>query len=90
MDTAENVAADVSTVLLADRLAIEPFVIEHADQALARCDDETVALFAPRVWAYLDEADKQSPRALQARYVMNRDELDELDRSLGWIAPAAR
>ena len=71
-----------------DRFTLEPFVIEHAGPALARCDDETVALFAPRVWAALDEIDKQNPRALQARYVIDDRELDELARSLGWVEVA--
>ncbi len=86
--TAENVAADVSTVLSADHFAIEPFVIEQASQALARCDEETVALFSPRIWASLEETDRQHPRALQARYVMDEGELDELGRFLGWAAAA--
>ena len=89
MVTAENVASDLSTVLPVDRFAIEPFVIEQAGPALARCDDETVALFAPRFWATLDEADKQNPRALQARYVIDDRELDELARSLGWAEAAS-
>lgn len=84
--TAENVAADVSIILPADRLAIEPCVIAEAGEALARCDGETAALFAPRVWAGLGEADRRSPRALQARYVMDEGELAELGRSLGWTA----
>ena len=87
--TAENIAADVSTVLPADRVAIEPWVIERAGEALARCDEETVALFAPRVWAGLEQEDKRNPRALQARYVMDALELDELGRSLGWAAAVA-
>ena len=82
--TAENVAADVSTVLPADRFAIKPVVIEQPAQTLARCNDETVALFAPRFWASLDEADRLNPRALEARYVIDESELDELARALGW------
>ena len=85
--TAENVAADVSTVLPVGRVAIEPCVIERAGEALARCDDRTVALFAPRVWASLEERDKRNRRAFEARYVMDEGELGELGRSLGW-APA--
>ena len=69
-----------------DRLVIEPFVIAQAGEALARCDAETVALFAPRVWASVGEADRRHPRALQARYVMDESELAELGRSLGWAA----
>ena len=87
--TAENVAADVSTVLPGDRLAIEPCVIERASEALARCDEETVALFAPRVWASLDEPDRRNPRALQARYTMDAGELEQLGRALGWAVAAA-
>ncbi len=81
-------AADVSTVLPAE-LEIEPFVIDGAGAALDRCDDDTVALFAPRVWASLEARERRDPRAFQARYLMDGGELDELARSLGWAAAAA-
>ena len=84
--TAENVAADVSTILAGDRLAIEPCVIARAGEALERCDARTVALFAPRVWAGLGRAERRNPRALEARYVMDEAELAALGRSLGWSA----
>lgn len=81
--TAENVAADLSTVLPAGRYEISALGAERQADALDRCDDETVAVFAPRAWAALNPDDRDHPRAVRVRYVVDDRDLEELPRVLG-------
>jgi len=45
---------------------------------------DLIALFAPRIWAELDETSRRNPRAIELRYVFDTGELDQLALALQW------
>ena len=82
--TAENVAADVSALLPRGLYAIHARTIDDPVEALEALGDGEAALFAPRVWGTLSEEQRAHPRALEARYAFDAEELDQVARTLGW------
>ena len=79
--TAETIVADLSVALAERPYRLEPVVSDPPASLLKR---RGPVLFAPRVWATLTESERAHPRAFEARYVLEQQELDGLGRELGW------
>jgi DNA-binding transcriptional regulator YhcF (GntR family) len=82
--TAENVAADLSATVGDARIRIEPVWPDDPRSALRRVGSTTLVLVAPRVWADLDDRDRDHPRVMEARYVIDPVELEALGADLAW------
>jgi GntR family transcriptional regulator len=87
---AANIAADLAGLLPASRFRIVTQVEKTPGAALikkARPDSGPV-LFAPRVWGQLSETQRQHPRALEVRYIIEPHDLARLGLERGWQARA--
>ncbi|MCP3918825.1 MAG: GntR family transcriptional regulator [bacterium] len=87
--TAENVAADVSVALPAARYELAARAAEEPAEVLRAIGEDEVALFAPRIWSALSEDQRGHPRALEARYVFDGADLENLAVDLGWRRAAS-
>jgi len=82
--TAENLAADLSSMLAAEGYEIAPLVSEDLNTLVAESDEKAILLVAPRAWASLSDAARANPRVFAANYVINADDLAALEHTLGW------
>ena len=87
-----NLRADLSVLFPESRFQLETRVADLPDAAWARADDPTPVLFSPRAWAALDTTDREDPRAIKTRYVIEDEALSALGKSLGWprLGPFSR
>ena len=84
--------------VVADLMALTPEadpplgIAVSGDPAAVIRDAEPTArvLCPPRVWATLEEDERSDPRAVEIRYLFDRDRLSEVARHQGWPARAAR
>ena len=83
--TAENVAADITTLLEPVGCAVEPVVSAELELLIAETGDDSIVLLAPRVWASLDESARTDHRVLEADYVIESGELNAIGVELGWV-----
>jgi GntR family transcriptional regulator len=83
--TAENVAADITTLLEPVGCAVEPVVSAEPELLIAETGDDSIVLIAPRVWASLDEPARMDHRVLEADYVIESGELNAIGVELGWV-----
>ena len=81
--TAEALIGDVYALLGRTRLKLEPLVTRRPADALAKRGQAPV-LFAPRVWAQLDERSRQDPRAIELVYTLDAAELERFAAERGW------
>lgn len=85
---AANVAADLAPLL--ERVApVETLVSREPSAFLAGPPVDAPRLFAPRVWAELSDAEREDPRAIEIRYVIDDSDLEKLAEALaggaeGW------
>ena len=82
--TAEAVAADLVAMFEDRKVRIERRVLDDPAAAPLRSRSGPPVLFAPRVWALLPEKARSHPRAMEMRYVLDKGELQEMGRALGW------
>jgi GntR family transcriptional regulator len=75
---AKNMAADLRAVLGPCGIRPEPCVIKNTQTPLELLRDDSLCLFAPRVWGALAAKVRRHPRALEARYVIRPADLDAL------------
>jgi GntR family transcriptional regulator len=80
---AANIAADLSSILPADRFRIARRLADEPKALLDRRGGGPV-LFSPRVWGELGPAERANPRAVEVRYVFDPAELEALGTELGW------
>jgi GntR family transcriptional regulator len=80
---AENVAADLRTVLLPRGIRPEPCVIQDTQASLSALDDGAICLFAPRIWGGLTADVREHPGAFEARYLIRPADLDALGSLIG-------
>ena len=83
--TAENVVADISTLLEPSGCVIEPVVNTDPALLISETDDDSIVLLAPRVWASLDGTTRSDRRVLEADYVIEAGELESIGAELGWV-----
>ena len=88
--TAENVAADLSTLFDPAGCVIEPVVSAQPESLIAEAGEDSIVLVAPRVWASLGEPARSSGRVLEAEYVIEAAELDAIGLELGWAPVMTR
>ncbi len=81
--TAEAVTADLVALLAPRCVQID---VRVADDPAATLDTRahTPVVYAPRIWAELDETSRRDPRAIELRYVFDTEELDQLAATLQW------
>ncbi|MEX2180316.1 MAG: hypothetical protein WD801_16495 [Gemmatimonadaceae bacterium] len=90
MATAEALIGDVYALLGRTRLKLEPLVTRRPAEALAKRGGgggragQAPVLFAPRVWAQLDERSRQDPRAIELVYTLDAAELERFAGDCGW------
>ena len=82
--TAEAVAADLVALFEDRKIRIERRVLGDPSAAPLRSRTGPPVLFAPRVWASLPEKTRSHPRAVELRYVLDKEELQEMGRALRW------
>lgn len=80
---AENIVADLSVLLPADRYHIVPQVVRRADERLAPRRRRPI-LFAPRVYAQLSSEQKARPGVHEVRYVILGSDLERIGEHFGW------
>jgi len=85
---ARNLTADLAVLFPPERFRIDVLVVEKAGDALARPADTAPVCFAPRVFAALTDREKNHPRAVKARFVIEPQALDDLGSRLGWRSAA--
>ena len=83
MATAEALVGDVYALLGRTRLKLEPLVTRRPAEALSKRGQAPV-LFAPRVWAQLDERSRQDPQAIELVYALDAAELERFSAERGW------
>ncbi|HSJ63702.1 MAG TPA: GntR family transcriptional regulator [Gemmatimonadaceae bacterium] len=83
MATAETLIGDIYTLLGRTRVRLEPLVTRRPAEALEQSGSAPV-LFAPRVWAQLDERARQHPRAIELVYTFDPVELERFAMECGW------
>jgi len=88
--TAENVTADLTTLLEPTGCSLEPVVSTEPESLIAETDVKSIVLLAPRVWASLSETARSSGRVLEADYVIEAAELDAIGLELEWAPQNAR
>jgi len=82
--TAENLAADLSSLLATEGYEITPLVSEDLNTVVVESDEKAILLVAPRAWTSLSDAAQANPRVFAANYVINADDLASLGHTLGW------
>jgi DNA-binding transcriptional regulator YhcF (GntR family) len=82
--TAENLAADLSSLLATEGYEIAPLVSEDLNTVVGESDEKAILLIAPRAWTSLSDASQANPRVFAANYVINADDLASLGHTLGW------
>ncbi|MCP4290791.1 MAG: GntR family transcriptional regulator [bacterium] len=82
--TAENLTADLSSLLATKDYEIEPLVSADINSVIAENDQQSILLIAPRTWASLSKQSQANPRVFAANYVINTGDLDILGKKLGW------
>ncbi len=82
--TAENLAADLSSLLAAEGYEIAPLVSKNLNTMIAENNEQTILLIAPRAWTSLNSQSQANPRVFAANYVINTGDLDTLGKKLGW------
>ncbi len=82
--TAQIITADLSQLLPSDRYDLRTTVFDAPDEVFDSLGADDVALFAPRVFAQLDDSQRSRPGVLEARYVFDEAELLGLARDLDW------
>jgi hypothetical protein len=80
---AENVAADLSAVLLPCGVRAEPCVIQDTQTPLELLEGGAICLFAPRIWGAVPTDVRDHPRAFEARYRIRPADLDALGSLIG-------
>ena len=81
---AVNIIADLGAMFSAEQLEVVAEVTPSPTSFLASYEGSDPVLFSPRVWGELTPAQQQDPRAVQARYVFDAQELDRLAEELDW------
>jgi len=84
-DRARDALADVMTLLPADRYSITARVTKRPAELLGRRGLKGAVLFAPRIWARLDETTRRHPAAVQLRYVIGPSSMNTLGEVLVWV-----
>lgn len=82
--TAQIITADLSQLLPPDRYELCATVFDSSDAVLESLGPNDAALFAPRVFAQLDDHQRSRAGVHEARYVFDEDELLDLAHNLGW------
>ena len=86
---ASNIAADLSSLFPETRCVFEPTVFDEPSDAFGQTHD--FLLFAPRIWGYLSDAEREDGRAFEIRYRWANTDLTALANELAWRrAPARR
>lgn len=65
-----SVIPDLATIVPKGRYAFESEVVDDVSTILDR-DDPAPALFAPRLWAHLEERQRKDPRVIELRYLIS-------------------
>lgn len=86
--TVQNVTADISAILPDDRFDLRPTVVRSASDVIDSLSTGEVALFAPRVFAALDEEQRSQVGVYEIRYVFDETELDHVAADLSWMSAA--
>lgn len=81
---AVNIIADLDAMFAAEQLEVVAEVTPSPTSFFASYEGSDPVLFSPRVWGELTPAQRQDPRAVQARYVFDAQELDRLAEELDW------
>ncbi len=82
--TAGAVAGDLTAALEQDSSEIRPHVTSDPGATMDELIDDSPVLFPPRVWAELDPAVREHPRAFELRYVIDSDELKAVANRHRW------
>ena len=82
--TAGAVAGDLIAALDQGSLDIRPHVTNDPATAVAELPGDNPILLSPRVWAELDGAVRDDPRAFELRYVIDADELKAIADRHRW------
>ncbi len=87
--TARAVIADLLSLVSEAEVEIEPRVTEEADALIREASGKTRIFCPPRVWARLGRTSRSDPRAVEIRYLLDDERLNEVAAELGWTASAA-
>lgn len=81
---ATNIMADLDAMFGPDQLDVVAEVTPSPTSFFESYGGTDPVLFSPRVWGELTPAHRKDPRAVQARYVYDSQELDRLAEELDW------
>lgn len=82
--TAGAVAGDLTAVLDGRAVEVRPHVRADPAAAVGELPGDDPVLFAPRVWAGLDAAVREHPRAFELCYAFDAGELEALAKRRRW------
>jgi len=87
--TAQTIAADISVVLPPPRYELEIVAQAEPRALLSDVGRGTFVLYPPRVWADLDQSQRDHPSAIEARYMFDAAELSAVGAEFAWQRPDA-
>lgn len=83
-DRARNLKADLEALFPPGAVQVESVVVAVAGDALRGETGTALVCFAPHAYAGLTADEKEHPRAVKVRYVIEERSLEDLGPGLGW------
>jgi DNA-binding transcriptional regulator YhcF (GntR family) len=80
---AADIAADLAR-MLPTSYTVRSQIVAHPAASLRGAKRNQVVLFSPRMWGRLSPRLRADPRALEVRYVFDRQDIDSIADRLGW------
>lgn len=82
---APAIQADLEQIFLGEKFFLKTVIVKRAGELINKQNVDAPLLFTPRVWAQLNEKEKNNPQTFKVVYKIEAEELDSIGKEKQWI-----